>query len=320
MRYWFSYTISVVLLGIFFSLLYYIFNPYRTQTYASPVPDFLVLKNNNQATFLDLWTPFFETFASGNQVPEIQAKSALVYDLKNDKVIYEKNASNKLPMASLTKIMTAVIALEDNNMPDTYEVSSRDLVGEDTMGLSVGEILTKEELLYGLMLNSGNDASEVLASNYSQGREGFLKAMHNKAKVLGLSDTVFSNPSGLQGDGIQYTTAKDLLILTKYAIDNFPLFIQITSTYEYHIPANNDHKEFYLINETNLLSTYDGVKGVKTGFTPEAGMCLVTYYEKNGVKLIGILLNSPDRRSEMRNLLNYSLNTLGVNSSNKDQV
>lgn len=311
MKYWISYTLTIILIGVFFSFIYYIFNPHKFESFTSPVPDYLLLKNNNQVTLLDFWSPIFETFAGSNDLPEIQSKSALIYDLNSNKPIYEKNSKKKLPMASLTKIMTAVITLEDKSMPETYSVSKVDLVGEDSMGLTEGELLTKEELLYGLMLNSGNDASEVLARNYPQGREGFIKAMHDKAKALGLSDTTFSNPSGLQGDGIQYTTAYDLLILTKYAIDNFPFFIKVTSTFEHHIPQNTTHKEYYLTNETNLLSTYEGVKGVKTGFTPEAGMCLVTYYEKDGVRLIGILLNSPDRRGEMRSLLDYSLKTLG---------
>lgn len=307
MRFWVSYTLTVILLGVFFSIVYYIFNPYKAQIYASPIPEFLELKNNTKAILLDFWNPIFETLGSSSGVPEIQAKAALIYDIKSEKLIYEKSRTKRMPMASLTKIMTAVIALEDPDMPERYEVAGSDLVGEDSMGLEVGEVLTKEELLYGLMLNSGNDASEVLARNHPQRREGFMKAMQNKAKVLGLTNTVFSNPSGLQGDGLQYTTAQDLLILTKYALDNFPLFKKVVSTYEYYIPANTYHKEFYLTNETNLLSTYEGVKGVKTGFTPEAGMCLITYYEKDGVRLIGILLNSPDRRAEMRNLLDYSV-------------
>ena len=303
-----SYFITVVLLGIFISLFFYLFSLNKSPLYSSPIPVFLELKNNKQATFLDFWLPVFETFASTNRVPEIHARSALMYDLVNEKVIYEKNSKTQVPMASLTKIMTAIIALEDKNMPDIYKVNKADLVGEDSMGLELGEILNKEELLYGLMLNSGNDAAEVLARNYTFGRDGFLKAMHDKAKVLGLNNTSFSNPSGLQGDGSQFTTAEDLLKLTRYAIDYFPLFRKIVSTYEYKVSANEYHKEFYLVNETNLLSTYEGVKGVKTGYTPEAGMCLVTYYEKDGFRLIGILLNSPDRRGEMRSLLDFALN------------
>ena len=129
-------------------------------------------------------------------------------------------------MASLTKIMTAIVALENKRDDNTYIVSARALVGEDSMGLSPGEELSQEELLYGLMLPSGNDAAEVLASNYPAGRTMFIQAMNDKAKALGLVDTHFSNPSGLQGDGMQYTTASDLLVITRYALENFPLLLR----------------------------------------------------------------------------------------------
>jgi D-alanyl-D-alanine carboxypeptidase len=316
MKFWLSYAVTFILLGVLFSLLYYIVSPYRSITYASPVPDFLVLKNNSQATLLDLWTPIFETFASSDNKPNVEAKSVLVYDLVHDRVLFEKNVKERLPMASLTKIMTAIVALDDPAMPKTYYVHQEDLVGEDSMGLEDGEVLTKEELLYGLLMNSGNDAAEVLAHNYPTGRDGFLKAIQDKAIVLGLHDTHFSNPSGLQGDGTQFTTVSDLLIETKYALENFPLFKQIVATYEYTVPATSTHKEYYLTNETNLLTSYPGVQGVKTGYTPEAGLCLVTYYEKDGVKLIGVLLNSPNRREEMKELLDYSLGVVSIASSN----
>ena len=135
-----SYFITVVLLGIFISLIFYLFSLNKSPLYSSPIPVFLELKNNKQATFLDLWSPVFETFASTNRVPEIHARSALMYDLVNEKVIYEKNSKTQVPMASLTKIMTAIIALEDKNMPDIYKVNKADLVGEDSMGLEIGEI------------------------------------------------------------------------------------------------------------------------------------------------------------------------------------
>lgn len=283
----------------------------------APVPDFLILTNNRQVSLLDMWKPE-ETFASINVNFQIEAKSALLYDITNNKVIYEKNSHERLPMASLTKIMTAVIALEDKGMPEVYTVHGEDLVGEDSMGLSAGEKLSKEELLYGLMLNSGNDAAEVLAHNFIAGRYDFIAAMYNKARVLGMNDTKFSNPTGLQGDGEQYTTAYDLLVLTKYVLENYPLFQRIVSTYQYTIPASNTHKEYELTNETNLLSTYPGVKGVKTGYTPEAGMCLVTYYEKDGIRLIAILLNSPNRREEMKKLLDHSLTSFGIHPPKVD--
>ena len=321
MKYWISYTASVILAGILLSLVYYLYGPIgnRTLSYISPLPDFLTLGKNNQVTLLDLWSPVIETFANFDGKPSLGATSALLYDVNDNKTIYEKNSNEQLPMASLTKIMTAIVTLEDPSMPEKYYVTNADLVGEDSMGLESGETLSKEELLYGLMLNSGNDAAEVLAHNYPAGREAFLAAMQNKASALGLKQTHFSNPSGLQGDGVQYTTAQDLLIITRYALDTFPLFKTIVSTYEYDIPSTMAHKEYILTNETNLLTTYPGVKGVKTGYTPEAGLCLVTYYEKDDVKMIGILLNSPNRRGEMKELLDYGLTTLGVKPPKYEQ-
>jgi D-alanyl-D-alanine carboxypeptidase (penicillin-binding protein 5/6) len=314
MKYWLSYTASVILAGILLSLAYYLFGPDgRTNaSYISPLPDFLTLEKNNQVTLLDLWSPIIETFASSDGKPSLGAVSALVYDIDSNKTLYEKNSNDRLPMASLTKVMTAIVALEDHSMPEKYHVSSEDLVGEDSMGLEAGETLSKEELLYGLMLNSGNDAAEVLAHNYPNGRAGFLTAMQNKAAALGLKNTHFSNPSGLQGDGIQYTTAQDLLVITRYALDTFPLFKTIVSTYQHDIEETATHKAYFLSNETNLLTTYPGVKGVKTGYTPEAGLCLITYYEKDGLRLIGILLNSPNRRGEMKDLLDYGLKQSGM--------
>ncbi len=314
MKYWLSYTASVILVGVLMSLAYYLFGPdgRTTASYIAPIPDFLTLEKNNQVTLLDFWSPIIETFASSDGKPSLGASAALVYDIDKDKTIYEKSSNERLPMASLTKVMTAIIALEDSSMPATYTVYKEDLVGEDSMGLEAGETLSKEEILYGLMLNSGNDAAEVLAHNYPNGRNAFLVAMQNKAAALGLKNTQFSNPSGLQGDGVQYTTAQDLLVVTRYALETFPLFRTIVSTYQHDIAATATHKEYFLSNETNLLTTYPGVKGVKTGYTPEAGLCLITYYEKDGLRLIGILLNSPNRRGEMKDLLDYGLKQSGM--------
>lgn len=241
------------------------------------------------------------------KMPEVSARASLIYDLTTNKVMFGKNAKEKLPMASLTKIMTSIIALENKKKDDKYFVTKEDLVGEDSMGLEAVEVLSLKELLYGLMLHSGNDAAETLAHNFSGGRTKFIEAMNNKIKALGLADTNFTNPTGLEGDGKQYTTVYDLLVVTRYAILNFPLFAEIVSTVDYNIPQTKTHKAFYLENETNLLTSYTGVGGVKTGYTPEAGLCLVTYLEYGGHKIIGILLGSDNRRDEMKELLDYSL-------------
>ncbi len=309
----------LLFLGFLGTSLLIVFKPYfiasgQKQTILSPIPNFLTLLVNGQVSTLNLWLPLLNNIALSNlKKPEIEAKSALLYDLTTKQVLYAKNPKEKLPMASLTKIMTAVVALENKRPDDKYIVKPEDLVGEDAMGLTQGEVLTLSDLLYGLVLHSGNDAAETLASAYPTGRTGFIKAMNDKVRTLGLSDTNFTNPTGLEGDGKQYTTAYDLLVITNFALSNFPLFNEVVSTFDYHIPYTSLHKEFYLENETNLLTSYPGVNGVKTGYTPEAGLCLVTYLDYNGHKIIGVLLGSDNRIKEMKALLDYGLKSQGVN-------
>lgn len=311
-----SYFFAILLVSAcLIAIAWFFFLPKNKEdfSYVSPLPEFLTLAHNKQATLLDFWFPFIET-THGSEFDEslITAQSVLLYDLTSNKTLYEKDSTTRRPMASLTKIMTAIVSLENRPKEDRYEVHDADMVGEDSMGVTPGEILTLEELLYGLMLPSGNDAAEVLASNSPLGRDGFVQAMNDKAKSLGLTDTKFSNPSGLQGDGEQYTTTADLLVITRYALDNFPIFVKVVATPEHDLPATATHGTYHLVNETNLLTTYEGVKGVKTGFTPEAGLCLVTYLDFGGHKIIGILLNSQNRRGEMKELLDYSLHSQGI--------
>lgn len=313
-HFWLSYLSTLVLGVIFLTILVWLLFPAfseRKLKIASPLPDFLSITENKQVSLLDLFLPKIEE-STDFKKPQISAKSALIYDLTTEKTLFEKDAKEKQPIASLTKIMTAIIALENPKADNLYVVTKADLVGENSMGLTNGETLSLEELLYGLMLASGNDAAETLASNYNFGRENFIKAMDDKAKSLSLKNTQFVNPSGLEGDGKQYSTAYDLFVVSNYALTNFPLFRKVVSTFQYTIPYTKDHKEFYLENETNLLTSYPGVKGVKDGYTPEARLCLVTYLEHEGHKIIGVLLGSDDRRGEMKELLDYGLKKLGA--------
>ena len=307
--------LSVTVLFFFtLSFAFWVFSPAfskEPQDVVSPLPSYLSLPKNNQVRILDFWKPFIETFGGETELAPT-TKAALLFDLSSGKTLFEKEATTRLPMASLTKIMTAIVALENPKRDDRYLVKGADLVGEDSMGILPGEVFTLEELLYGLMLRSGNDAAEVLASNFPGGRDAFLRAMTQKAQALGLTDTKFSNPSGLQGDGEQYTTASDLLVMTRYALDNFPLFAKVAATFSHEIPSTSTHQSYYMENETNLLTSYPGVKGVKTGYTPEAGMCLVTYLEYDGHRIVGVLLNSGNRRQEMKDMLDYGLNELGT--------
>lgn len=284
----------------------------------SPLPDFLNKKENSQVSTLDLWLPFLQKILpDSKREPQISASSALVYDLSNNKILYEKDPREKLPMASLTKIMTAMIAIDYKRSDDRYVVSKKDLVGENVMGLTSGEVLTLSDLMYGLVLPSGNDSAEVLATN-TMDRSDFVKAMNDKAKSLGLKDTNFTNPSGLEGDGDQHTTAYDLLVITKNALQHYPLFAKVVATPEYYIESTSEHKAYDLYNETNLLTSYPGVKGVKDGYTDEAGLCLVTYLDYKEHKIIGVLLGSQNRRQEMKDLLDYSLTSLGINPPSHD--
>ena len=286
---------------------------FSSKRIVSPLPGFLTAFVNDQVSTLSLWLPILKMLNPdpSDIAPLVSAKAALVYDLSEQKALFSKNPKERFPMASLTKIMTAIIALESPKEGDRYAVTQADLVGENSMGLSGGEIFSLEELTYGLILTSGNDAAETLASNYPVGRDKFIEAMNNKAKSLGLESTHFTNPTGLEGDGQQYTTAYDLLVITKYAM-RFPLFKTVVGTFDYHIPYSNNHKEFYLENETNLLTSYPGVIGVKDGYTPEAGLCLVTFLNYKNHKIIGIILGSDNRRQEMKDLLDYGLRIQGI--------
>lgn len=308
--------ISVIMFA--FALIFVFLLIFKSQTHelsamtiASPLPDELTEKFASVLGADALWKPREKEPKKDFAHPQLTAVAAISYDLTTDQLLYRKNDETKLPIASITKIMTALIALENGNISDTYVVSDAAAeVGEDSMGLSAGEELTLKDLLYGMMLPSGNDASEVVAGGSDFGRENFMYLMNKKAEDLGMTNTRFTNPTGREGDGFQYSTARDLLILARYAMKN-KTFADVVSTVEYEILKTNDHEYYFLQNETNLLTSYPGVKGIKTGFTWEAGMCLVTYLEYDGHEIISVILNSQNRRDEMKKLLDYSLKRLG---------
>lgn len=308
---WFFSLTLLILLSI--AAGFWLFSPAFSQEkeVVSPLPPSLTLEKNAEVRLLDFWKPLLSRL-QGSEALAPTAKAALLVDLDSGETLYEREATTRLPMASLTKIMTAIVALEHPLPNNNYTVLEEHLVGENSMGVTPGEVLTLEELLYGLLLPSGNDAAEVLAGNYSGGRSEFIHAMNQKAAALDLHDTNFTNPSGLQGDGDQYTTASDLASITKYALEHFPLFQKVVATFSHTIDQTPEHNAYYLENETNLLTSYPGVKGVKTGYTPEAGLCLVTYLDYDGHHLVGVILGSENRRAEMKDMLDYGLEKLGT--------
>jgi D-alanyl-D-alanine carboxypeptidase (penicillin-binding protein 5/6) len=310
---------SLFILGLVFLLsLAQVYRP-KQKEIISPLSEnksLVVLGSEVKPFFYstNVWLPDDkEILPSRYQRPEISAKAALVVNLSTDKIFYAKNDHERLPVASTLKIMTATVALERKNPNDIFTVSENAAkVGEDFMGITVGEKYTLEELLYGLLLPSGNDAAVAIAENIAGTESEFVRLMNEKTKLLGAKDTKFINTTGLQGDGEHYSTAYDMAIIARYAWVNFPLFRQIVGTFSYEIPYSKDHKYLYFENQTNLLRTYPGVKGIKPGFTPEAGLCLVTLAENGGHQILGVILGSNDRRGEMQMLLDYSFSTLGI--------
>jgi D-alanyl-D-alanine carboxypeptidase (penicillin-binding protein 5/6) len=253
-------------------------------------------------------TTLGEEFGTANQ-PLIAGNSALMVDLNTNKILYEKNSNQRMKIASLTKIMTAIIALEHKDYNEKiYVTRHAAYIGEDTMYLTTGEVYTLKELLYGLLLNSGNDAAYAIADGVAGDTSTFVEWMNIKAKEIGLENTEFKDPSGL--DDNTYSTAQDLIKLSRYAMKH-DLFREIVKTYNIELTSDT-HKYVYLENATNLLTSYPGVAGVKTGYTEEAGLCLVTYASNNGHEIMGVVLKSIDRKGDMILMLDHGFGTLGV--------
>jgi D-alanyl-D-alanine carboxypeptidase len=242
--------------------------------------------------------------------PEIAGQAGILVDTNSGEILFEKNSGERRPIASLAKIMTAVIALEHKKLADLVYITDQAAdIEENSMLLNKGEIYKLEELLYGLILHSGNDAAYAIAESVAGNTDRFVEWMNFKAGEIGLSDTLFTDPSGL--DDTAYSTPQDLAKLTRYALKN-PAFRKVANTLEIELYGTKEHKYMYLYNQTNLLSTYPGVAGVKTGFTEESGLSLVTYANNEGHEVVGVVLNSIDRKGDMIMMLDHGYETLGV--------
>ncbi len=224
-----------------------------------------------------------------------QAKAYVVLDLDSGEVLAEQNSALELPIASLTKIMTAVVALDLARPGDSFTVSER-AAGEapTKLGLVAGQRLTLEELLNGMLLTSANDAAQVAEEgiNGQYGTDVFINAMNEKAKDLGLKNTHFENPQGFDGPG-QYSSAEDLATLTGYALKNYPLIAQITKKNYQYYPQNKNHKQIDMYNWNGLLDVYPGIFGVKIGNTDQAGYTMVAGSQRNGKRVLAIILGAP---------------------------
>lgn len=223
----------------------------------------------------------------------LSAQSAILIDKTTGRILYEKNAYQKTGMASTTKIMTAIIALENEDLEKIVEVSyeASSTIGS-SMYLNTGEKIKTESLIYGLMLSSGNDAATAIAQSISGNINEFAKLMNEKAQKIGMKNTHFDNPHGLDSD-THYSTAYDMALLTRYAMNN-EKFCEIVSSKRKNVELNGIENSRFLTNHNKLLSLYPYCNGVKTGFTKACGRCLVSSAEKDGISLIAVTLNAPD--------------------------
>lgn len=236
---------------------------------------------------------------------EISAESAIVIEALSGDVIWSKNCNEKMPMASTTKIMTALVALSSCDIQKTVKVSPLAVgVEGSSIYLYNGEELTMEQLLYAMLLESANDAAAAIAIEVGGSIEGFAGMMNSTAKKLGLECTSFENPHGLDGEN-HYTTAKELALIAREAMKN-ETFRKIVSTHKTTIPLNSTSGVRLLINHNKLLKYYDGAIGVKTGFTKKSGRCLVSAAERDGVEYICVTLNAPSDWSDHQKLLDYA--------------
>lgn len=308
------FLILLILAGFFGAILFLNKNNFKLD---SPIPRVFGI---SKSPVINDWFPKVDLRDRERSFEKdlyLGASAAIIVDYDSGKILYEKNSDEKLPIASTVKIMTAMVALDNAPLEQEFTVSEQAAtIGENSMGLTVAERLTLKDLLYGLMLVSGNDAAITISEGIAGNEEEFVNLMNQKARTIGLSDTHFINATGLDEDGKnQQSTAYEMATLAHFAWENYPAFRKIASTVEQFIEPNDSHKAFDLYNDTNLLTTYPGVRGIKPGYTLDAGLCLVTYAENEGVRLLAVVLGSDDRRGEMKELLDWGFSKFGVEVS-----
>ncbi len=235
--------------------------------------------------------------------PNLSARAAVLMD-EYGQILYARQAEQSLPMASTTKIMTALVALEADDPDRMIKIDPRAVGVEGSSAyLMAGEVMDLRTLLYALLLASANDAAVAIAIAIDGSVEAFARRMNRKAEELGLLGTRFVNPHGLDAEG-HYTTAADLARLTLAALRN-ELFAQMVSTYRYSAPVNGSESTRLFVNHNRLLREYEGCIGVKTGYTKKTGRCLVTAARREEITLVAVTLGDPNDWQDHRALLDY---------------
>ncbi len=238
---------------------------------------------------------------------QISARAAALYEPETGTFLFEKNSGNRLPMASTTKIMTALVALENSSLDELVAVDDSAIGVEGSSAyLRQGDVLSMEELLYALMLSSANDAAVAIACHVGGSIEGFTALMNERARSLGLTDTHFENPHGLDSDE-HYTTARDLALIAAEALRS-DILREISSTYKKSFITEERSRTY--INHNKLLRLYDGAIGLKTGYTKRCGRCLVGAAERDGLRFITVTLDAPSDWNDHALMLDYGYDTL----------
>ena len=235
--------------------------------------------------------------------PSVSATSAILIDADTAEILYEKNAYEKRSMASTTKIMTGIIAVESGMLNETVTVTEKPYIEGTAIGFNKGDKLTLKDLCYALLLESGNDAALLISRYFSGTEDDFSLLMNEKAVEIGMKSTNFVTASGLDADE-HYTTAYDMALLGAYAVKNRD-FREICSSKSYKAEYIEPQITRYFSNHNRLLSSCDGAIGIKTGFTKKSGRCLVSACEREGKKLVAVTLNAPDDWNDHEKLYSY---------------
>jgi D-alanyl-D-alanine carboxypeptidase len=247
-------------------------------------------------------TPNTVEMASDFKDKTTDARAVYFLDIKTGQELITKNSEQKLPIASLTKLMTALVVIEDNNLNEIVTVSRLNTRGGDAlMGLQTGDKVAVIDLLNGLLINSGSDSALALSNHISGGESEFVSQMNQKAKILGLKSTHFTNPVGWDESG-NYSTAHDMAILTKVALTN-PTIAEIVQKPSATVYSTGGRP--YLLKNTNQLLDRNHYLGAKTGTTYNAGECLAIYFKDTDKELVGVILNSPGRFTETKDIINW---------------
>lgn len=263
--------------------------------------------------FLLIFTVFLFTYSFSAISSYADGRAECVMELYTDRILHKKNAYTRMPMASTTKIMTALIILEDCDLDEIITVPDKAVGAEgSSIYLKYGEKISVKDLIYGLMLRSGNDSAAALAIHHSGTIQDFAKAMNKRAKEIGATDTNFTNPSGLPDEN-HYTTANDLCKIACTAMKN-NTFKEIVSTKNY----NGQFRSY--LNKNKILNTLDGANGVKTGYTLKAGRCLVSSAQRGGMNVICVVLNCPDMYERSAELINDAFDKFEVKEITQDMV